>query len=739
MWNNLGTLRGLEGDSEAASKAYAQAEKLIEEHKAKSGDAEETKDIHVTEITLRFNRAWLADSSDQPDNLQATSDLLKLREEVSWYADSALRLGTKWLDIGDFDRAAKTYGEASKQCPVLSHLMQAHVYKQQGEFYKALQAAESASEQATSKQFHYVHVFLGNLYFEFSQEPQCKHDQENFLSRALWNFIEALKNAKDCHYAANGMGMVFAQRGRLECAKRTFQSVIQHGKSGGLSDEDANVYVNLGHIYVASGGSEAKKAIALYEKARKLRPNDLSIRLYLARAHFQLKEYEKSVGILSDALAFWPDDVALRYNLAVSLEHWGRILVNEEKKVDRVVGIESGLDKMERAVEVLSSAANHFGNIKRRWAGMSHNDKKNIAKDIPEPMKFLEDLKRSDVHQEYCNSVVESGREQLEVLKKKRADLDAKVAEIAAQKKREQAEQERLRKDDEEEQAEENRLDEDEALRIMRAADEIKMPQNIGAQSEAKAPAAGRGRTSREVGEHSSQARKELPDGEEGEGKPKAKAKRLSKKEQRRQEKKEKKLRKKLKKQGKQSGSESSFDPDAPPKTRSVPTHSTVDLPSEAGTVELPSGGEPTTHEPLVPEDQAKEIVSEGEGDSAMDDDERRREKKERKKAKKEQRRAKREERRGKRKRRKHGGEGEDEAGDDGAQEDAADGADSADAKEGKKRKKRKTKQGKKKKRKHGRDDSDDIEGDLFGPEDAAEAEPATAKEMEELFGSEED
>merc|ERR1719269_78064 len=158
-----------------------------------------------------------------------------------------------------------------------------------------------------------------------------------------------------------------------------------------------------------------------------------------------------------------------------------------------------------------------------------------------------------------------------------------------AQKKREQAEQERLRKDDEEEQAEENRLDEDEALRIMRAADEIKMPQNIGAQPEAKAPAAGRGRTSREVGEHSSQARKELPDGEEGEGKPKAKAKRLSKKEQRRQEKKEKKLRKKLKKQGKQSGSESSFDPDAPPKTRSVPTHSTVDLPSEAGTVELPS------------------------------------------------------------------------------------------------------------------------------------------------------
>ena len=47
---------------------------------------------------------------------------------------------------------------------------------------------------------------------------------------------------------------------------------------------DPAVYINLGHTYLRAGGDDARKAIALYERAKKLRPDDLTIRLYLAKA-----------------------------------------------------------------------------------------------------------------------------------------------------------------------------------------------------------------------------------------------------------------------------------------------------------------------------------------------------------------------------------------------------------------------------------------------------------------------
>merc|ERR1712187_640663 len=110
-------------------------------------------------------------------------------------------------------------------------------------------------------------------------------------------------------------------------AKRTFQSVMQHRAMA----EDPSVYINLGHTYMRSGGEDARKAIALYQKAKKLRPNDLTIRLYLAKAHFGLKEFYKCCGFLGDALQMWPDDLLLRYNMAVSLESAGVDLVAKEK------------------------------------------------------------------------------------------------------------------------------------------------------------------------------------------------------------------------------------------------------------------------------------------------------------------------------------------------------------------------------------------------------------------------
>merc|ERR1712066_351591 len=219
--------------------------------------------------------------------------------------------------------------------------------------------------------------------------------------------------------------------------------------------------------YVESGGNEARKAIAHYEKARKLKPGDMSIRLYLARAHFQLQEHERCSGIISEALSIWPDDIVLRYNLALSLERWGGALVHEEGKVDRVVGIESGRDKMERATEVLKSAAFQYGQIYKRWENMSKEAQRTSSLASPAPAKFLEEMARVKYHQEYCLDITDKAKATLEALHRRRQELDDRMKHIEEAKANEAKEKELQEQQETERAAERRQTIEEDALRLI--------------------------------------------------------------------------------------------------------------------------------------------------------------------------------------------------------------------------------------------------------------------------------
>lgn len=487
IWNNLGTLRGLQGDSGGAREAYTHGIELAERRLQQSDLApEEAKDLVVAHLTMRFNRAWLAENSgDQPDFMEATREYISIREDHNWYADTLLRLGSQWQRIGDVERAAQTYEEAMKQNPVLASLMQAEVYRQQGGpmYSKALQAAEMAVQRAGEKQFHYAHVYLGNLYFQVACNARISaKDRDANMCKALWNYTRALEHEKDSHYAANGIGMVFAQRGKLDFAKRTFQSVMQHHAMQG----DPSVYINLGHTYLKSGGDNARKAIALYQRAKKMKPNDLAIRLYLAKAHFGLKEFERCAGILGDAMQIWPDDLLLRYNLAISLENFGVYLVTMEKKTQRVVGVDSGMDQMTCAVELLASAARVYEYVQSRWAIMSDEDKKQLAARSGSPANLAEEMHRVHLHKEYCADIADKAKEQLQLLKKLRSDMDIQMRKITEDK----AERQKMQQQQEEEaqvQDQERRLEmEEQALRLMESTNDIQLGKNLESVTEQK-------------------------------------------------------------------------------------------------------------------------------------------------------------------------------------------------------------------------------------------------------------
>lgn len=479
MWNNLGTMRSLDGDLPGARDAYNQGLDLVEKRIAeRKADEVEKKDLRIAQITMRFNQAWVAESlGDQPNFAQATQDYMILGEENNWFADTLLRLGAQWQRMGEMDLAVQRYQDAMRQNPVLGALMQAEAFRHRGDHVRALQSGETAVRHAGSKQFHYAHVFLGNLYYEAATAHTTKSRelQDQYLCKALRNFHKALRDQKDSHYAANGIGMVFAQRGKMDLARRTFQSVVQHQAMA----KDPSVYINLAHTYVRSGGEDVRKAIALYGKARKLNPNDLAIRLYIAQAHHGLREFEHCAGVLGDALQMWPDDLLLRYNMAIALEGHGRFLVNEEKKTHRVVGMDNAKDQMVQAVELLGSAARLFEHVHHEWSAMDKSERAALRGRSGVASALLEEMDQADKHKEFCQVIADAAKEHLQMLTQKRQHMDRTVQKIEEQKEKHKKEREAA--DQEDRRIDQERLAEaqERAVRLMETTGDIELGRNL--------------------------------------------------------------------------------------------------------------------------------------------------------------------------------------------------------------------------------------------------------------------
>eukprot|EP00927_Polykrikos_kofoidii_P021338 TRINITY_DN2021_c0_g1_i1.p1 TRINITY_DN2021_c0_g1~~TRINITY_DN2021_c0_g1_i1.p1 ORF type:complete len:1232 (-),score=257.27 TRINITY_DN2021_c0_g1_i1:267-3962(-) len=476
MWNNLGTLRGLSGDSGNANKAFERGIDLADQQLRSNGlGTDEAKDLHIARVTLRFNRAWLAEASgDNPNYMESVKEYLGMREEHQWYVDTLLQLGSEWLRVGDVERGVQSFQEAGKQNPVIASLMSAQAYKQQGMLPQAIEAAESAVKRADSKQFHYVRVYVGNLYYEMGCLARSgSSDKDKYMLQALHNFTEALKVEKDSHYAANGIGMVFAHRGKNDFARRTFQSVIQHN----AMNSDPSCFVNLGHTYLKSGGDNVRKAIALYEKARKLKPEDLSIRLYLAKGHFTLEEYERCSCILSDAVQIWPDDLLLRFNLAIAQENWASHLVSMNKESKQTAAV--SMQQMKLASDLLLAAERIYRYVESRWAVITDTARRALATASGAPFNLTEEIENVHLHAEYCEYLRSKADVSIATLKNWQESLEARMKQVVEEKKAKesvQKQQEEKEKNDDFERALEM---EDNALKLMKDGAEIQLGKHL--------------------------------------------------------------------------------------------------------------------------------------------------------------------------------------------------------------------------------------------------------------------
>eukprot|EP00439_Symbiodinium_sp_Y106_P014669 s4937_g2.t1 len=436
MWNNLGTIRAMHGDPAEAKEAYDSGMERIESlqqlGEAQAGHSE--KDLRVAEITMRFNKAWLAESQPQEGNMnQAVQGYLALTEGVKWFADAFLQLGGQWQRVGNKEEALRNFREAIKYSPFLGKLLCSEALRASGKYEEALKWGEKAARAAQANEFHYAQVFVGNLCYEASTNHKTPPpERDAYLKKAMDYYLRALELKKDCQFAANGVGMVFAKRGKMEIAKEFFNSVMNHQ----AMQENPSVYINLGHVLLEFGRpADIRKALDCYYEAKGKDPEDKSVRSYIAQAHFMLEEFEAASCSLAEAVYYRPGDMQLRFNQATCWEAWARHVLLK-KLEERVKTHDDMIDEVKSAIGALVSADRVWKSLRSEWERKSDSERRTIASTTGAPKKFLKDMDKISDHVDYCAHLLDAAQRKLTDISTKNDTMQLQIEAIAKQKAR---------------------------------------------------------------------------------------------------------------------------------------------------------------------------------------------------------------------------------------------------------------------------------------------------------------
>merc|ERR1711972_592271 len=212
--------------------------------------------------------------------------------------------------------------------------------------------------------------------------------------------------------------------------------------------------------------------------AKKLKPNDVSIRLYLAKAYFGLQDYERCMSILTDAMSIWPDDLLLRINLAFCLECYGKAILGEDNSKASVPVI---MTKLDHASALANSASRLYEYINLRWASMSAAARSELSLSSCAPPNLSDEMNKVEQRQDYCLHLKEQARNLIIHFNKEERTIKARQDDVAkardAEAKREADERTRNQH------LEDSRMAEiqEQAVRLMTEAGDIQLGRNLEA------------------------------------------------------------------------------------------------------------------------------------------------------------------------------------------------------------------------------------------------------------------
>eukprot|EP00123_Amoebidium_parasiticum_P014534 comp22541_c1_seq1/m.34251 comp22541_c1_seq1/g.34251 ORF comp22541_c1_seq1/g.34251 comp22541_c1_seq1/m.34251 type:complete len:1057 (-) comp22541_c1_seq1:62-3232(-) len=308
LWNNLGALAQTLNLLEEAKECYERALKSME---GETDDEIKQYNDSIA-VTVRYNMARLHEVMGDMQMAQAMYD--EILTQHPNYIDSHLRLGVMMRNSGHIVDATNKFKDAlshnTHHLGVRTLMGNLHVSK--GEIVPAQKVFEGIVQKDRADT--YAHIALGNIWHmsAASTGQDAKDKMEKYWDRAIQFYTKALKGDPKNLYAANGVGVVLAEKHHTPEARDIFVQVRE------ATGEMPDVWINLAHVYCDQG--QYINAIKLYQNClRKFHNNhDTSIMTYLARAYYKMEKYGDCKNVLQKAYHINPQDQDVLFNLGLA-------------------------------------------------------------------------------------------------------------------------------------------------------------------------------------------------------------------------------------------------------------------------------------------------------------------------------------------------------------------------------------------------------------------------------------
>jgi len=313
--NNMAVLRQQKGLFAEAEATYLQ---IISE----SGF--ELNDFKAVNITTTYNLSRLYESMGQ---VTKAKEIYKgILKEHPNYIDCYLRLGCICKNEGENYESSEWYREALNIAPNSAEAwaLYGNLHLSRDEWYHAQKKFEQVLESA-NKNDTYASLSLGNIYYnaKFSTPDKA----EKYLGNAESYFQRILSKNPNNIYAANGIGMVAAEKGNFALSSEIFLQLRE------AAIDVQPVSINLANIYMARGLYD--NAIKLYESCLKrstsIKDTELLL-LYLSKAYYEANRFVECKNTLKKALHLSPTNQSLLYNFAIAIESHASILSAKPNK-----------------------------------------------------------------------------------------------------------------------------------------------------------------------------------------------------------------------------------------------------------------------------------------------------------------------------------------------------------------------------------------------------------------------
>jgi len=212
-------------------------------------------------VSILYNIATLYEEANQLDKARAIYNVLIAKHPH--YADSYFRIGYMIKESGDIPGSFVWFNNANEvdQSPQISALTWTAI----GNGHLDLREWNHAQKQyekvrAQNRHNNYVVLQLANIFLQSAQIYAEKRDR--FLGLAQDYFLSVLARDKSNLYAANGLAVIFQEKGMIDEADEVFAQ-IKAACTGSNGVKIPSLWLNIGHMYLLGG--KYSKAIIQYQ------------------------------------------------------------------------------------------------------------------------------------------------------------------------------------------------------------------------------------------------------------------------------------------------------------------------------------------------------------------------------------------------------------------------------------------------------------------------------------------